>query len=110
MDAQAVLLHTGTMDAGRAQELLSRERARIEQALAGTAPGDAGDYPDSADPGDAAPATLEKELEEGLAERLRDELEAVERAEQRLAEGLYGLSVQSGEPIPDARLEAIPWA
>ncbi|MCW3068160.1 MAG: transcriptional regulator, TraR/DksA family, partial [Solirubrobacterales bacterium] len=24
--------------------------------------------------------------------------------------GTYGLSVESGEPIPDARLEAIPWA
>ena len=24
--------------------------------------------------------------------------------------GTYGLSVDSGEPIPDDRLEAIPWA
>ena len=28
----------------------------------------------------------------------------------RLAEDTYGLSVESAEPIPDARLEAIPWA
>jgi RNA polymerase-binding transcription factor len=41
---------------------------------------------------------------------LRQELGAIERAERRLAEGRYGLSVESGEPIPDARLEAIPWA
>jgi DnaK suppressor protein len=34
----------------------------------------------------------------------------VERAEKRLAEGTYGLSVESGEPIPDGRLEIIPWA
>ena len=38
------------------------------------------------------------------------ELEAIERAEERLAAGTYGLSVESGEPIPDGRLEAIPWA
>jgi DnaK suppressor protein len=37
-------------------------------------------------------------------------LAAIERAEQRLAEGTYGISVVSGEAIPDARLEAIPWA
>ena len=49
-------------------------------------------------------------MEEGLAEPLRDELAAVERAEQRIEQGTYGLSVESGEPIPDARLEAIPWA
>ena len=32
------------------------------------------------------------------------------RAEQRLAEGRYGLSIESGDPIPDERLEAIPTA
>ena len=98
------------MDAQRARELLSRERARIERALAQAAPPDPDDYPDHVDPGDVAPATLEKELEAGLAERLRGELEAIERAEQRLAQGRYGLSVESGQPIPDDRLEAIPWA
>jgi RNA polymerase-binding transcription factor DksA len=25
-------------------------------------------------------------------------------------DGTYGKSIESGEPIPDARLEAIPWA
>ena len=53
---------------------------------------------------------FEEELGEGVAERLRAELEAIERAEKRLAEGTYGLSIESGEPIPDARLETIPWA
>ena len=41
---------------------------------------------------------------------LRAELAAVERAEQRLADGKFGLSVESGEPIPDERLEAVPTA
>jgi DnaK suppressor protein len=41
---------------------------------------------------------------------LRDQLSAVERAEQRLRDGTYGISIQSGEPIPDARLEARPTA
>ena len=32
----------------------------------------------------------------------------MERAEGRLAAGTYGLSIESGEPIPDERLEALP--
>jgi len=35
---------------------------------------------------------------------------ALERAEARLAAGTYGLSTESGEPIPDERLEALPTA
>jgi DnaK suppressor protein len=41
---------------------------------------------------------------------LHGQLAAVERAEARLAAGTYGLSVESGQPIPDARLEAFPTA
>ena len=38
------------------------------------------------------------------------QLAALERAEQRLAAGTYGLSIESGEPIPDERLEVLPTA
>jgi DnaK suppressor protein len=34
----------------------------------------------------------------------------VERAEARLAAGTYGVSVASGEPIPDDRLRIVPTA
>ena len=34
----------------------------------------------------------------------------MERAEARLADGTYGRSVETGAPIPDARLEALPTA
>ena len=47
---------------------------------------------------------------QGRREDLRNELAALERAETRLEEGTYGLSVESGKPIPDARLEALPTA
>jgi DnaK suppressor protein len=53
---------------------------------------------------------LEKEIDVGLADELRERLAAIARAEQRLADGSYGRSVDSGEPIPDGRLEIIPWA
>ena len=50
------------------------------------------------------------ELDAGLVERYRDDLAAVERAEARLEAGTYGLSIQSGQAIPDARLEVEPTA
>ena len=40
----------------------------------------------------------------------RRDLDAVERAAQRLAEGTYGRCLRCGEPIPAERLEALPAA
>jgi DnaK suppressor protein len=98
------------MDPAEARDLLTRERARIEAALidAGEPEGDeeAAVY----DSGDVAPELLETEIDVGVQASLGEELDAIERAERRLAEGTYGLSVESGEPIPDARLQAVPWA
>ena len=50
------------------------------------------------------------ELDAGRKQQLQTELAALERAEARLAAGTFGLSIDSGEPIPDARLEALPTA
>ncbi|AEA22743.1 TraR/DksA family transcriptional regulator [Pseudonocardia benzenivorans] len=44
-----------------------------------------------------------------LAGALRD-LEAVERAERRLADGTYGRCARCGGPIPPERLDALPAA
>jgi len=98
------------MDAERARELLAAERARIERSLARLAPQDDGEPGDDEDPANLASDLYQDELDEGLADGLRRELAAVERAEERLAAGTYGLSVESGLPIPDDRLEALPAA
>ncbi len=98
------------MDAAQAGELLARERERIERALADLAVLETDPASDPADPDDSAPELVDEEIDAALAEPLREELTAVERAEERLAKGTYGLSVESGEPIPDARLRSIPWA
>lgn len=99
------------MDEAKARELLRRERERIERALAEQAGGGEGEL-SSVDQhlGDQATELYEDEFEAGLRERLLKDLGAVERAEARLEAGTYGLSVESGEPIPDERLEAIPTA
>jgi DnaK suppressor protein len=98
------------VDPDRARELLAAERARIERALAGRAHADTGEESDDLDPSNLAAELAQEELDEGLADDLRAELAAVERAEARLAAGTYGLSVESGKPIPDERLEALPTA
>ena len=48
--------------------------------------------------------------DDAVAASFRDRLTAIGRAEQRLDDGTYGLSVPSGLPIPDDRLEADPTA
>jgi DnaK suppressor protein len=98
------------MDPERARELLSGERARIERALARLRHEDSGEETDDIDPANLASELYQDEFDSGLANDLREELAAVERAEARLAAGTYGLSVESGEPIPDERLEARPAA
>jgi DnaK suppressor protein len=98
------------MDPDRASELLVRERARIEQALGARRDGPL-EADDQREPGDEDSEDLyQDEFDAGRVEDLRGQLAALERAEARLADGTYGLSVQSGEPIPDARLEARPTA
>ena len=99
------------MDPDRARELLEAERARIERALSRRGHVDDGDLTsEDEEPADAGTDLYEDELDEGLREDLQAQLEAVERAEARLADGTYGISVASGEPIPDERLEIRPTA
>jgi DnaK suppressor protein len=99
------------MDEERARELLRRERERLQKALAAEA-GVEEDELTTRDQhlGDQATELYDDELAVGLREEFTDQLAAVERAEQRLAAGTYGLSIESGEPIPDERLEAHPTA
>ena len=98
------------MDPKYAGELLARERARIEHALGEQTPHDSEAVTDPFEAADVGEDLFDEQLAQGQAARLREELDAIERAERRLAEDSYGVSVESGEPIPDARLEAIPWA
>lgn len=66
---------------------------------------------DRREPGDLETEDLyQDEFDQGRRLELQSDLAALERAEQRLKDGTYGLSVESGEPIPDARLEALPTA
>lgn len=91
--------------------MLAAERERIQgetDALERSGP-EEGD--ERREPGDFNSEGLyQDEFDAGRAQDLKDRLAAVERAEERLAAGTYGLSIRSGETIPDARLEANPTA
>ncbi|HLI55881.1 MAG TPA: TraR/DksA family transcriptional regulator [Actinomycetota bacterium] len=101
------------MDEQRARALLQAERAKVEELLGqrvaasqldlATAK-ETGDWSDRADP------LTDEQVDEALVEQLQERLGAIERAERRLENGTFGRSVQSGEPIPDERLEADPTA
>lgn len=101
------------MDNERAAALLNAERERVttllEQRTAirdaeKQAAAETGDWIDRAVP------LVSEEINDALANSLRARLEAVTRAQKRLANGTYGLSVRSGKAIPDERLEADPAA
>ena len=101
------------IDLVHARELLHRERERIEAQLADLERlrrSELDEIETATDPSDDAELIGETAVDDALARRLRAQLEAVERAEKRLEDGTYGFSVESGEPIPRERLEAIPWA
>jgi len=97
----------------RAQELLQNEFQRVRELLVQTrddgtdersGANEQGDMSDSAEP------LVAEQEEAAIAAGLRERLAAIERAQQRLISGTYGLSIRSGEPIPDERLEADPAA
>jgi DnaK suppressor protein len=101
------------MEEERARALLGAERQRLERLLASVnadhdrvSPADqlAEDLADGAD------RRTSEETDEALARQLHQHLQALQRAEDRLAAGTYGRSVLSGRPIPDQRLEAFPLA
>lgn len=101
------------MDDARARQLLGEERTRVEGLLRDLNEASEEDRATTRDTGDIADPAQPLTDEQGadaIAEGLRDRLAAIERAEARLQAGTYGLSVKSGEPIPDERLEADPAA
>jgi DnaK suppressor protein len=99
------------MDQDLARTRLTTERADVERLLAETQETstqsqelDQGDYADPAEPLNSA------EVDDAVAGTLSDRLGAIDRAIARLDDGTYGVSIRSGEAIPDERLDADPAA
>ena len=62
------------------------------------------------DPGDMSRDIFDREVDATVEQQVERRLQYVERALQKIEEGTYGLSDDSGEPIPRGRLEAVPEA
>jgi len=101
------------MEYERARALLHEERVRVERLLGETLD-DGRDDRDQANEGgdmaDPAERLTAEESDDAVSAGLRERLSAIERAERRIDQGVYGFSVQSGLPLSDERLEADPAA
>ncbi len=90
---------------------LREELVRIREGMAadeqdlGEAEGDT--TPDS---GDMSQDMFTREMDASIGEQAERRLGEIDRALQKIEEGTYGLSDDSGETIPRGRLEAVPEA
>lgn len=62
------------------------------------------------DSGDMSQQMFTREMDATIGEQAERRLHDVERALQKIEEGTYGVSDESGEKIPEGRLEAAPEA
>ena len=90
---------------------LRDELVRIREGMAedernlGEAEGDT-----QLDSGDLSQDMFTREMDASIGEQVGRRLGEVDRALQKIEEGTYGLSDDSGESIPRGRLEAVPEA
>jgi DnaK suppressor protein len=113
MGRSGVLVMEVQMDQKRVHALLREERDRLERLRSLVdADHDRVARADEVaeDLADGADRRTVQETDEAVARQLTSRLEALQRAEDRLAAGTYGRSVLSGRPIPDERLQAFPLA
>ena len=62
------------------------------------------------DSGDLSQDMFTREMDASIGEQVERRLGEVDRALQKIEDGTYGLSDDSGEAIPRGRLEAVPEA
>jgi DnaK suppressor protein len=90
------------------EEELARQRAELVREDEGMQSNELADYDQH--PADSGSETFEQEKDASTDRMLELQLRDLEVAKQRLAEGKYGICVDCGEEIPQARLEAMPEA
>lgn len=69
-----------------------------------------GDVQFDEESGEGDTLAVERERDLALSARARQEVEEIDRALQKIKDGTYGICEVSGQPIPKARLQAIPQA
>jgi DnaK suppressor protein len=105
-----------TIDLNSIKERLEAKRGELENEIADltqahpdpVSPIEANDPPSDFE--DAAVDSDEIVAEQSLLVNQQALLTEVKQALERIEQGTYGKCVDCGKPIPEKRLEAIPWA
>ena len=102
--------HLTDVDKQRLRTKLNTKRNELVAAQQASTAERRGLHERETEQGDVA----EDQIEQAAALRLGQFdaalLADVDRALEKLADGTYGVSEQSGQPIPLERLDALPWA
>lgn len=85
-------------------EIIESQTGRNEQLINLNATNESGDDVD------IASDTIDRTLLNSLGEADQRRLTMIDRALERIAKGTYGLCLLCNEAIPEARLEALPYA
>lgn len=88
---------------GQAESL----KAEADSLVADVDPGDV-QFDEESGEGDSL--AIERDRDLALSSQARQAVEEIDHALAKFDEGTYGICEVSGEPIPEERLEAIPWA
>lgn len=105
-----------TLDLKQQKSRLQAKKAELEQSIAALTEANPKPVPsleihdEPQDTEDLATDFLEMQQEQALMVNQQALLTLVNQALQRLENGTYEQCVQCGRPIPERRLEAIPWA
>lgn len=91
-------------------KLLERREGLVGQVAAAEMRNRDRDAEATQDPADMAANTYTKEVLISMSDNDRTMLNLIDEALKRTEVGDYGLCVNCGEPVPEKRLEAVPWA
>jgi RNA polymerase-binding protein DksA len=94
------------------REQLRRQFSEIEESSLGTSQSELSGEIASFDEeyADAGTDTFERERDLSLFNNIRDLIEKIDRALERIDAGSYGLCERCGRPIEKARIRALPYA
>jgi DnaK suppressor protein len=92
------------------RDQLQDERNRVREQLARLGSGDQADLDFDENFADSGQVTAERGEVEALSGQLTETLQEIEDALAKFADGTYGECESCGQPIQEARLEAMPAA
>ena len=100
------------MNAGATAAVLAEKRAALEAQLGiiTAAPADLGSISFGKRVGEGTSLAVERLSQIAAHDRLQVTLAEVIRAQEKLDDGTYGTCDRCGDPVPEGRLEAMPWA